>query len=332
MTTTGFDQTMAQIQMTLSAIAYTAGAKDPTMPDAEDIRCNLANANYSTGGEWGLVWGPGYSTYDDNMMFVVQHRSDATYAVVIRGTEAVDLYSWFEDVPTGMTDYADYTDGETTRVSDKFANAIKYLEQSAKDPATGATIESFLDSVADGQSKLTLYVTGHSQGGGLVPIMSAWLHAKSKKWTTTQTTIISYGFAPPTSGDTKFANWIAANIPCYYVANPHDIVPYAYNRLSDIIADEVPISVPKDITVKGYTVNLHDIIDGANIAMKAIADFHLTSWAQAGQAQPTIPPAGIVDPDGGEYTAQVGFQHSHDTYLQLLGAYYPVSLKPAPGG
>ncbi|MEM9045835.1 MAG: lipase family protein [Pseudomonadota bacterium] len=323
--TASYDAPTAQAMMTLASIAYTEGASDPTKPAAKDIAHNLSNTVYSTKGEWQLVWGPGYSTYDDNMMYVVQKGTQPIYAVVIRGTEPSSLKSWFEDVPTGMTDYATYT-SELTRVSDKFAEAIEKLEQTAKDPG-GQGFEAFFDGVCRTQGDVTIYVTGHSQGAGLAPIMGAWLHAKSDKWAA-DLTVISYGFAPPTSGDRLFAEWVDRTFACFYVANPNDIVPFAYNRIGDIIPNAVPTKVPEWIKVDGIDVNLHVIIDGANIAMKTIADFHMTSWEQAGAQHPVN---GHHAPKKDKtYEAQVGYQHDHNTYLSLIGAYQPVSLKPAP--
>ncbi|MEM8792978.1 MAG: lipase family protein [Pseudomonadota bacterium] len=325
--TESYNNMIAQQMMTLASIAYTYGPGKSATPRAEDIAHNLAHKQYSTKGVWDLVWGPGYSDYDDNMMFVVRQKGTGTYAVAIRGTEPSSIKSWLEDVPTGMSDYATYT-GETTLVSDKFAEAIQHLEQTAKDPG-GQGFEAFFDGICARPDPVTLYVTGHSQGAGLAPIMAAWLHAKRGKWPA-PVQVISYGFAPPTSGDTEFAGWVDRTFPCFYVANPHDIVPFAYNRLGDIIPQAVPTTVPQWVKIDGIDVDLHALIDGSNIAMKAIADLHMTRWQQAGTAHPVT---GIPDPKkGDDYLAQVGFQHSHDTYLELIGAYYPVSLAPKPPG
>ncbi|MEM1275324.1 MAG: hypothetical protein AAGH74_02280 [Pseudomonadota bacterium] len=320
-----YDPAIAQAMMTLASIAYTEGRDDPTKPGARDIAHNLSNLAYSTHGEWQLAWGPGYSSYDDNMMYVVQRQSDPVYAVVIRGTEPSSIKSWLEDVPTGMTDYARYT-GDLTRVSDKFAEAIEKLEQTAKDPS-GLGFEAFFDRICAGPENITLYVTGHSQGAGLAPIMGAWLHAKSGKWAA-DLTVISYGFAPPTSGDKLFAEWVDRSFACFYVANPNDIVPFAYNRLGKIIPEHVPTTVPQWISVDGFEIDLHAIIDASDVAMKAIADLHFTSWQQAGtQHGVTGHPAPAKDKS---YQSQVGYQHDHNTYLSLIGAHQPVSLKPAP--
>jgi len=51
-------------------------------------------------GDWKLIWGPGTyrylgSAFDSSMMFVVQNtRHPARFAIVVRGTNPVDVYDW----------------------------------------------------------------------------------------------------------------------------------------------------------------------------------------------------------------------------------------------
>jgi hypothetical protein len=51
-------------------------------------------------GDWKLVWGPGTyrylgSAFDSSMMFVVQNtRHRSRFAIVVRGTNPVDVYDW----------------------------------------------------------------------------------------------------------------------------------------------------------------------------------------------------------------------------------------------
>ena len=51
-------------------------------------------------GQWKLVWGPATyrylgSAFDSSMMYVVQHKLQSSrYAIVVRGTNPVDLFDW----------------------------------------------------------------------------------------------------------------------------------------------------------------------------------------------------------------------------------------------
>ncbi len=49
--------------------------------------------------DWELVWGPAIhqtplTLFDDDVVFVAKHRADPRYAIVIRGTNPVDLLDW----------------------------------------------------------------------------------------------------------------------------------------------------------------------------------------------------------------------------------------------
>lgn len=323
--TISYDASMAQVQMTLSAIAYTPDSNGGASPTPGDITTELSKTGYATGGDWSLAWGPGYSTYDDNMMYVVQ-KTPGTYSLVIRGTQFNSLTSWFEDFPTGMTDVSAWTGGDvagtTPYVSDKFYTAITTL-MTTPGPvaATGQTMDlaAFLDGLASANSSLTLYITGHSQGGGLAPVLLAWLisHAAAN-WPSTDATMIGYGFAPPTSGGANFASWVKGNpdggksgnaSASFLVKNPNDIVPFAYDQIMSIWLDGVPIAVT-DHTER-------DAIIAAALGAVALAGSYKTVWAQAGEV--TILPS-EADPEGGSYFSQVEAQHNHNSYLILLGA------------
>src|SRR5262245_51079031 len=66
----GYDPDEAADMMTLSALCYVAEGNTNAMQVRDSIKLQLANTNYSTAGEWQLVWGPGISPSGSNLMYV----------------------------------------------------------------------------------------------------------------------------------------------------------------------------------------------------------------------------------------------------------------------
>lgn len=310
-----FDINVAKVQMTLCAISYVKGTgADATRPDPDDIKAELAKKHYETGGKWSLVWGPAYSQFDDNMMYIAQQTNTSVFSLVIRGTESVDVKSWCEDVPTGLTDISSYTGQTGTLISKEFSEAIDGLTKAVSaDAGDQRTLGDVLDDLASDPA-LRMTVTGHSQGGGLAPVMGAWV---ANRLGTARGRVAVYAFAPPTPGDAKFASWVKSNLDAFHVANPLDLVPFGYAKTGSVIKDKIPTKVPEFIKVHGFPFPLHLGIDAAAVALKALVEFHSTSWAPAGTSCPLPAEAAPADLD---YLKQVEAQHNYNTYLYLLGA------------
>lgn len=308
------DFTIPQIMMTLAAIAYTepsekwwqvlfCGQKNPT---AEQLETNLATPSYATNGDWKLVWGPADSPDFDNMMFVTRQSGTDTYALVLRGTVFDDLASWKEDLATDQKRFNAYTNDEETWVANGFFDGFNLmLQATSRGPAQDQTLSRFFEAEASTATDMTIYVTGHSQGAGLMPLFLAWLNAEKNRWGKGITTA-GYGFAPPTAGDQKFADWVEQNADSNLYINPYDLVPFGYRKIDRVIPDAIPTEVPEI---------LHPVIDAAVVIARDAANTGGGSWAQAGKQV-------ILDgtPATGSYFDQIGFQHGHNTYLKLLGA------------
>ena len=92
----------AQIMLSLSLLSY-RGFWDTRVENrsamADSIRGGLVEFR-PLQGEWSLVWGPGTyrylgSVFDSAMMYVVRHTDrPARYAIVVRGTNPVDIFDW----------------------------------------------------------------------------------------------------------------------------------------------------------------------------------------------------------------------------------------------
>ena len=77
----------AAVIMTLAAIAYVAEGKDvQTIKDSIGILLN--DPSLETKGDWELIWGPGITNDNSNLVYVAKYAyaQPATYAIVVRGT------------------------------------------------------------------------------------------------------------------------------------------------------------------------------------------------------------------------------------------------------
>lgn len=307
MTVSGTAKTM----MTLSGIAYTVPDQSfldelfcgPANPRKSEIIRELHRAKLTR--DWRLVWGPTYTETFDNMMFIVQHGATGDLALVLRGTVFDSLKSWCEDVATDQKRFDAYTGGQETWVDNGFYDGFNLMLQSKSSGiAEGQNLTDFLKgAVRDGG---TVNITGHSQGAGLMPLFLAWLNFELGKWNR-DATIAGYGFAPPTAGDQKFADWVTANLTSELYINQFDIVPRGYGEIRSLIAENIPEKVPSDLVA---------IIEAAADAADDAARKGGGSWAQAGREH-RFQRSKVT---GEDYLGLVGCQHSHFTYLLLLGA------------
>ncbi|MEO1139701.1 MAG: hypothetical protein AAFW87_09610 [Pseudomonadota bacterium] len=297
--------TTAQIMMTLSAIAYVDDTGTPPETIGKKITEELKNASYATQGNWTLAWGPVVGAVHDNLAYIAQNGNEM--AVVLRGTTPA-WESIFEDIPSGQVHFPNAPSGAT--VSTEFLHD-GLNELLAATAPTGSTLVNFLKLADPG----TLYVTGHSQGGGLTPMMMAYLQDALSR------TAYGHAFAPPTSGNPGFADWITALNTCTFYINPLDIVPLGYAAIGDIVSDGIPLDIPASE-------------DGAEIAAAVAASVAAADavgpWKQP-ETQvilPRVPIYPIIPGDPSfidKFKAAVGDQHAHNNYLSLLGA-PPVTL------
>jgi hypothetical protein len=96
------DFSAGQIMLTLSLLSargFWKSKKKNQKHLSEAISCGLDELK-PLNGDWKLVWGPGTyrylgSAFDSSMMFVVQNtRQTSRFAIVVRGTNPVDVYDW----------------------------------------------------------------------------------------------------------------------------------------------------------------------------------------------------------------------------------------------
>jgi hypothetical protein len=296
---------MAKVLMTLSALAYIeddAPTKHTPPPNINTVKSALTHAlkkpEFETKGQWHLKWGPIQYNPSRNLAYVVQKQNTQTYAIVLRGT--VGSFSSFrEDIPTSQVSFG-YGLPDKAKVSSEFDAALKGM-LATPDPKTGTLLADYLSSTALTSGALDLYVTGHSQGGGLAPMMTAWAHHARNSWAGGPHKITNYTFAAPSSGNPAFAGWIENNTNTFMVRNPLDIVPHGYATPQKLVTDGIPSRVPL-----GWAV----VIEAA-----AALSFVTGPWAQ-----PKTRYELRQKRMNGTYLEQVEGQHNHNSYLYLLGA------------
>jgi hypothetical protein len=149
-------------------------------------------------------------------------------------------------------------------------------------------------------------VCGHSQGAALTPMMMLALQDGLLGAPAVGVPVSGFAIAPPTSGNPAFAELADSQLDCWYVINPLDIVPLGYNRMADVYEKGIPepLRFPEK---QGVEI--------AVVAANAVAK-HAGEWAQPNR-QAILPAVPEVGPG---FFQQIGDQHNHNSYLQLLGA------------
>ncbi|WP_147124476.1 lipase family protein [Shimia ponticola] len=302
----GIDAQMA----TLAAIAY-VGETGKKSDIRGDIETELKNTTYATHhAGWQRLWGP-VTLYDDNLVFVAQNTA-GDIAIVLRGTVYDDLKSWYEDLPDAL-EPTHFPSAIPGKVSSKFKTAV-FDMANATDPVDGTPMMTTVKA-ATGK----IYVTGHSQGAGLAPLMHAYVAAMGD---IALSRITSHTFAAPSTGDPTFATYVSTTLDSTRYYNMLDIVPTGYANMSDIWE----IGLPVKATIDQGLIRV--AVDGWSLA---------TGLSQSDFAQPDAKVVALntqkkhVPNDPSYYDSVVG-QHNHNTYLYLLGAHQTDVADGSPFG
>ena len=345
----GYDLAEAVLTMTLCANAYLDQSPLPNESAAahvarmrRDIDAALAGGGYA---DWRVIWGPGLNTDGANMLYVAGNRAANQYAVTIRGTEWQFCLDWIEDFTSllGLVPFRFLLNpppSADVRVAAGLALTLQQLLAIVATDGQQATgLLSFLEALPPDAS---IFVTGHSQGGGVASLLAVWL-----AWSFGSAARLKvYTFAAPSPGNAGFARYYNALFrdatggasTAYRVYNTLDVVPHAWASLAAIASyyQPAPAATP-------------EIRSLATFAQAAFAhDYAQVGTANDGSAVPltgtVVPPPqafGLNIPADAQFAWEAEYQHGTATYLHLLAAPAPTigpklrrlaSRLPASGG
>lgn len=218
------------------------------------------------GGDWGVVWGPCLycvegttkPTTASNSMYVAYSPSLDTYVVGVAATNAISAFDWiFEDafvdphfaaawppkLPFLATRRANPYPQTTPAISAATALGISNLltQPEMVDPF-GGDLPTFLKSKVNAKS--TLIFGGHSLAGALAPTLALYLYPQPA--TAGWKDILVLPTAGATPGNQGFSQAFAEAFPQKMDpttklfwnadhANHHDIVPHAWDKLSQVV-------------------------------------------------------------------------------------------------
>lgn len=279
--------------MTLSAIAY-----EHRLTTFNQL---LENKSIATKGEWELVWGPAQKDDKAFSAYVVRHQTSGDYTIAIRGSVLSEKYivetiiDWRDNFEVfSLLPFSD-DPGQGT-VSHGMSKAFHAMLE-MRDPATHQSLLNFISAA----NPETLYVTGHSLGACIASIVCGWMRNQLK-----QTRTIAYTFAGASAGDAQFAAFVGQK-DFHRYWNEWDFVPQAFQGTTMMAALEwYPFPGRSMSTLDRFVVKaLINMIPHPIPYMQPCGDgIRLKSEVFRLES----------------FTAQIGAQHDHNYYLQLLGA------------
>lgn len=309
----GYEANEAAAIMTLAAITYTAeGSTSQTIKDS--IMSLLGDPDLATGGKWELAWGPGISETNSNLVYVAKNTSTVpvSYAMAVRGTTIYSIADILQDVEVfSMVPFKYGLPGDS--VARGSMEGLDILLET-EDPKTGKTLAEFLPGIAKGDPA-KMYITGHSQGGALAPLLAYWFIMKSG--VTEHFLLETYAFAGPSVGNESFrANFFSSQPSTAYfhmVANSLDIVPYFWAHPDSVVIKKIPAPVP--LAYRILLSVFEDYFQLNNIKYVQMAD-----QVYIGSYPPTDTLGHIHPSDTLAWYNHWGMvEHRHNNYLRLFG-------------
>ncbi len=259
-------------------------------------------------GPWRVVW-QAQSHDGANLVYVARHLEEDLLALVIRGSlvHPLDRGFWTDwaredldilhqvPVPFGRHDDA--------RIAAGMRLACDHIMSMSSE---GLSLKAFLlGELRAGQDRL--WITGHSLGGALVPILACWFRDVLFEENATDTDFMTpVSFAGPTPGNAAFAKLVEAQFGGfpYRFVNELDMVPHTWTPegLRWIMRSYRPR--PKIPHWFRFTC----------VIVRGWMWWRRFRYAQPGPGM-TLP--GQLD-GAKEWFAEVAHQHSIDTYHSLL--------------
>ena len=310
----------------------------------------LPAINSGAGTNWTLSWGPYVKTEPFSFGWANMHwYPSLEYRIVntmfmatdgnrtciaIAGTDFRSLYDWlFEDLSVlelkPWSDLYPQTKAPASAmVSDAMHKGFSNLQNAT--PATtilgaGTTMTDVLNGITASGSEV--YVTGHSLGGALAPIVSLWIaDQQASQGLYPNFTVNPFSYAGPTPGEANFQKYYGNVLPnTQRVWNRLDIVPNAWNQTTLGQIQFAYNNMPQSPTV--------------HIQPDSIENAALTKAAQVGGSHgyvSVIPgaaplPGASFDLTQPSFASEVFYQHIN-SYPLLLGVPAPPVIADVPSG
>jgi hypothetical protein len=358
-TTTTDAPSTSLVMMTLCTLTATAPDPRPSgesLPAQQErilagITQQLNNSQLATLGAWRAVW-IGLSADRANLVYIAQGPNNQL-AVCLRGTVMGSPIDMAEDMKVEKMLPFQWGGQISQGAMEAFTEVTSAVCLCALPPLfyppplpplplslVGLNLTQALVMLLAFAPPPTIYITGHSLGGALATTVGLYL---SK--TLPGATLQLYTFAAPTAGDNDFATAVNSafslssetpNGGCFY--NQYDLIPRAWADLK-VGVTFFPQVHWEDGSSRGPIANA--------VVLTLVNDFLATLPGTNTYVQPVQKPALNLDPNYGQFVwtssndstaaflQEVGYQHSNNTYLALLGAkgaQVPADLVPTVTG
>lgn len=317
------DPTIAQVTMTLAALAATGATPRPsgetpiqqTERIITGINAQLSDPRLATQGAWKLVW-LALSDANANMAYIARSTNGSNeFAVVARGTDA-DLTDILEDLDVGTVVPFPESGSPKPVVSKGAMDAFQRVvnARSIASPSPNVTLAQALAAAlnaAPSSPRPTVYLTGHSLGGCIATMLAPYLQAQTWK-NQPQFAVITY--AAPTAGVQSFADYFDS-LPWVIDErhnNAYDLVPHAWADL-DTAAGWYPSPGPQATEEVKLLIGAISKRTKGNVYVQPGTLFPMNTGY-------TSLAKNLVNKTTQDFLGQVAFQHANSTYLGLVGA------------
>jgi len=294
MTNTQLDENLVRELMTLAGLAY---------GDPQKLDGYLAGSQTAA---WRVVWAAAAELVPDTFAFIARDGESSRYAIVIRGTypHPLNIAYWNDatlDSPYGpMQPWPGDATGKAKiakGTSKAFGDILKLQDSAGK---------SFADAAGALPPGADIYITGHSLGGTLAPVVGLWLSERP-----VPVTPIVCAFAGMTPGNAAFAALFGPGTRLdgrvWRYNNTLDTVPYGWDRVWSAIGFYKPR--PSSFLVK-VAIGFMGLILSF-YGFRAIG----TEVPLKGTVNAPVFKSNLVS-----YVIENLRQHLPETYLALLGA------------